>query len=919
MKRGHRRAAFFFAGIVAVLLLSFFLRSDESASLQSGRTSSDGPRFFAGSNTGSFAMASSREGLRITGVVRDARGPVAGVQVSASRVDADTLSQLACPSEPPSRERSCAGKTWLTKCCFHERGFELARRVEAREGEAPVVAQTVTANDGTFIMDGLPAGVFTLWALGDRGTAMQPEVPAGSTDVALTLEAGIFLSGTVVDEDTRAPIPGARVTAVQAAQSRFFDTLTNAQGRFRIGPVPPGRYLRVGSAQGWRTTAFHNDVWFDTDVDVTLELQKQARLEGLVLTPEGRPASGITVQAFFTGVSDDAWSTRSDAQGRFVFEDVAGAPHTVWVWARNETAIGDAPASAPAKVVIRMEPVTFMEGTVRDERGRPLEGVLLQGGSLPPEVEPSPDARSDAAGHYRLGPLSQTAMNLRLRHARYSDRTEEIDLRTPHAGPWDFTLQRAVSVEGWVVDTEGTPLPGIRLRLAKGPVGTRDRDFIDETEALSDDAGHFVLDTAQEGSGHLFIDSEAFCSMEQPVEFPSTGVRVVLSRGASVSGRVVDATGAPLPHAEVRLWYPTALSGDEDSRPFLVDGNEGTTWSGAPDPRSLRVNSEGAFSAAGLKAGPYVLEARLQTPGIERSVTEPFVLDAHSQVTLSLRIEEGRTVKGLTVDTNGQPLAGVRVQACLSLEDVPEWRTRSLSCDADSEQGVLSGPGGHFVLKHLVDPAHQLVAWKEGHAFVPSRSRGGTPGPAALVVRAGAEDVQLVLQERPRLRGQVVNEDGMPLSSEVWEGRHRVPAPDGAFELPLLKDGPGQVTVGAKGFFELEREFVVSPGKDIDLGTLVMRRSRKTRFILVDAATHAPLVGARAFIGRSECDDRRCSWRYPSSFYGNLDAEGGADVEGLPFKPIAMSVSLRPDEPTTDVLLDARQETVTVQVPNPNR
>ncbi|RKH84086.1 carboxypeptidase regulatory-like domain-containing protein [Corallococcus sp. AB045] len=900
MRRGHRVAGFTVVVVAGLLLLAFFLRGHSGAPARESRGATHpSGGFFAGFRAGPSSTPSTGS-ARITGVVRDARGPVAGARVSASRVDADSLSQRACPSEPPSRERSCAGKTWLTKCCFHERGFELARLVEAREGDAPVFAQTVTADDGTFILDGLPAGVFTLWALGDTGAAMKPEVSAGSTDVALTLEAGIFLSGTVMDEDTRAPIPGARVTAVQDAQSRFFDTLTNAQGRFRIGPIPPGRYLQVGSAQGWRTTAFREGVWFDTDVDVTLALQKQARIEGLVLTPEGRPASGITVQAYFTGVSDDAWSTRSDAQGRFVFEDVVGAPYTVWVWAWNETAIGDAPAKAPAQVVIRMEPVTFMEGTVRDERGRPLEGVLLQGRNLPLEAAPSPDAMSDAAGHYKLGPLRQTTMNLQLRHARYSDRTEEIDLRTPHAGPWDFTLQQTVSVEGWVVDTEGTPLPGIRLRLAKGPVGTRERAFIEETAALSDDAGHFILDTPKEGAGHLFIDSEGFSSMEQPVEVPSTGVRVVLSRGASVSGKVVDAKGAPLPHAEVLLWDPTALGGDKD-------------------PRSLQVDSEGTFSAAGLKAGHHVLEARLPTPGIERSVTEAIDLDAHSQVTVSLRFEEGRTVKGLTVDTDGQPLAGVRVQACLSLEDAPEWRTRSLRCDADDEPGVLSGPGGHFVLEHLVDPAHQIVAWKEGHAFVPSRSRGGTPGPAALVVRTGAEDVQLVLQERPRLRGQVVNEDGMPVSSQVWVGGRREPAPDGALALPLLRDGPEQLTVRAKGFFALERDFVVSPGKDIDLGTLVLRRSRKIRFILLDAATLAPLVGARAFIGRRECDDRSCTGPYPSSFYGNLDAEGGADVEGLPFTPIAMSVRLRPDEPTTDVLLDARQETITVLVPAPNR
>ncbi|NOK19536.1 carboxypeptidase regulatory-like domain-containing protein [Corallococcus carmarthensis] len=836
--------------------------------------------------------------LTIVGVVLDAQGPVAGVRVSASRVDADTLSQRACASDLQSRRSSCAGKTWLTKCCFRERGSELARLVAAREGEAPVFAQTVTADDGTFVLDGLPGGAFTLWAQGDRGTAMRPEVPAGSTGVSLMQEASIFLSGTVVDENTWVPIPGARVTGVLEAQSRFFDALTDAQGRFRIGPLPPGRYLRVVSAQGWRTTAFRDSVWLDTDEDVTLEVQKQVQLEGLVLTTEGQPASGVTVHVFSTGVTDDTQSTQSDAQGHFIFEDVAGSPATLWAWNRDETAFGDVRVTPPAKVVFRVEPVTFMEGTVSDERGRPLEGVLLQAGDSPLGDKPSPEALSDTSGHYKLGPLPQAAMNLRLLRARYRNRNEEVDLRAPHPGPWNFTLQRTGSVEGWVVDTEGTPLSGIRLSLFKGPGGAMQSDFIGETEARSDDTGHFILDIAAEGSGYLFARSEDFSSVEQPVEFPSSGVRVVLSRGASVAGRVVDAKGAPLPHVDVQLW---------DTSPRVED------------PRSLPVDSEGAFSATGLTAGHYILEARLQTPGIEHSVSRPIKLEAHSQATVSLRFEEGRTVKGLTVDTDGQPLAGVRVQACFSLEEAPAWRIGSPSCDADRERGVLSGQDGHFVLNHLMDPAYQLVAWKEGHAFVPARSRGGTSKPTALVVMAGAEDVRLVLQERPWLRAQVVSEDGMPLPSEVWGWNHRVPAPAGAVEFPLLKDGPGQVTVMAKGFFDLERDFVVSPGQDIDLGTLVMRRSRKTRFVILDEATHAPLVGAPVVIGPSDSDDRSYTGLRPDPFFGNLDTEGGANVEGLPFTPIIMSVTLRPGGPSTDVVLDARQETVTLLLPTPNR
>ncbi|WP_223643083.1 hypothetical protein [Corallococcus sp. EGB] len=144
-----------------------------------------------------------------------------------------------------------------------------------------------------------------------------------------------------------------------------------------------------------------------------------------------------------------------------------------------------------------------------------------------------------------------------------------------------------------------------------------------------------------------------------------------------------------------------------------------------------------------------------------------------------------------------------------------------------------------------------------------------------------------------------------------------MPAPDGAIAFPLLEDGPGKITVMAKGFIDLKRELVVSPDKDIDLGTLVMQRGRRTRFIILDEATGAPLVGARAFIGPSEHDAVEYTGQPPGTFYGNLDTEGGADVEDLPFTPVVMTVSLGSDEFEREVTLGRRQETVTVRMPAP--
>ncbi|RKG82225.1 carboxypeptidase regulatory-like domain-containing protein [Corallococcus sp. CA049B] len=846
-------------------------------------------------------MAMSAEGsLRITGVVRDARGPVAGVQVSASRVDADTLSERPCPRTLPGHEHS-SQRMRQEDCCFQEMEQEYARLVEAREGEASVLAQTVTAEDGTFVLEGLSTSALTLWAMGDTGAAVQPDIPAGSDNVTLTLEDGVFLSGGVVEEFTRTPIPSARVTLIHEAGSRFFDALADARGRFRVGPLPPGRYLRVASAQGYQTQAFRDDVWLDADVDVTLVLQRKHRLEGVVLTPEGLPASGLDVHLALSEGAGETSTTRSDGQGRFAFEDVSAFSHELWTRTGDESAYGQASVTPPKKVVLRMMRFGFMEGTVRDEQHRPLAGVRLRVKGQQLGGQPVPEVLTDEAGRYRLGPLLERSVDLLLQREHYLDRRETVLLGGAPQGPWDFTLMRAMLVEGQVVDTEGLPLAGahVKLDMTHGTPG-RIWDLADLMEPVveSDAAGHFTVDSANAGPNQLSVTAQGFRAVKLPVEVPSTGVRVVMSRGASVSGTVMDATGRPVSNVDVRLWNTEPLSGD---------------------PHSAPVDSRGAFSLGGLEAGHYVLEARLRTPGIEHTASQPVDLEAETQATVSVRFEAGRTLQGMTVGGDGRPMSGVRVQACLLLEDIPAWQTHAPDCSVTGESGVLSGPDGRFIFKHLTAPAYQLIAWKEGFAFAPSRSQGGTPDSGALLVTQGQGDTRLVLERRPRLRGQVVSDDGTPLPCKVQERNPWVQVPDGTFDLPLPDNGPGMLKVRAKGFFDLKRDFVVKPGGDIDLGTLRMIRSRTVRFIVLDEATRVPLAGFRVML----TPDRDDAFSNSDLLFhiGVLDAEGSLELEELPFAAATVSVSMHegPQQGEKDVHLDATQEAVTVLMPISNR
>ncbi|MBE4747943.1 carboxypeptidase regulatory-like domain-containing protein [Corallococcus sp. ZKHCc1 1396] len=837
--------------------------------------------------------------LRIQGVVRDARGPVRGVRVSASRVDAETLSERPCPGEG---EATMFDERLLDADCLLDREAEVAGLVELREGEAPVFAETTTAEDGAFVLQGLPPGAFTLWALGEHGAVMRPRVPAGGDAVELLLEQGFQLSGVVTAQDGRTPLPGARVTVLHEAHTRFFDALADAQGRFRVGPLPPGRYLEVASARGWRPGLFREALWLDADVEVVLTLHRMERLEGQVFTPQGLPAGVVTVNLHSGIGSGDVRSTRSDAQGRFTFEEVPDVEHRLWAWDSKRTAYGDAIAQPSLEqAFIRMKPTTFLEGTVRDEQGRPLDGVRLSAQGMVLGDAPSPEAVTDMAGHYRLGPVLASELKLSLTRAHFLNRTEHVSQQDASAHAWDFTLSRAVSVEGLVVDTEGRPLAGVTLRLAPGSDPSiyinRDRAAQQDENTVSDEAGRFLLETAGEGPARLWAGAADFMPEKVSVKVPATGLRVVLRRGASVSGTVLDAKGQPMPSVEVQLWNMAPGSGEA---------------------RAGTVDAAGGFSLRGLKAGRYALEALRGTPGLEQSASSIVELGEHTQAVVSLRFEEGRTLEGMTVDTEGHPVPDVQVRACLPLDDVPAWQLSAAECGPRGT-GVRSGADGRFVLKHLVAPTYQLVAWKEGRSFTPARSRGGKADASSLHVAPGGSDVRLVLERSPHLRARVVSADGAPLPASLWAPVPMpVSSPDGVFDVALGEDAR-QVLFRAKGFLDLRRDVVMRPGVDLDLGTLVMIRGRKARVIVRDEAHPGPLAGVKVIVDASyEGTPPPDAPPVPLPFIGSLDGEGAVELDGLPLVPVVLTVSLLASGRNQGVtLLATHQETATVTLPAP--
>ncbi|WP_164010968.1 carboxypeptidase regulatory-like domain-containing protein [Pyxidicoccus trucidator] len=766
-------------------------------------------------------------GLRISGTVVDTEGvPVAGVRVSASSPEpGQTLSEMPCPERPPwaaqSHLRQSARSKRLPQCIDDARDVVI-ELVGAREGEAPVHAETTTGADGAFVLEALPEGVMTLWALGEHGAAMRSGIPAGSEGVALELEAGILLQGTVMGGGT--PLAGANVTALDMWRPRFFDATTGPDGGFRMGPVPYREmYLAVVAKEGW-LPAFVGI----GDMHKQVTLLRPSRLSGRVLS-NGVPAPGAEVRRVpgqrIPVAGETAHGITADAEGRFEWVLPPGE-YTLSASREGRFALARVTAGPTTpEVVLELGSALHVEGTVSDESGQPVAGatVRVSSASLMESTGASLRALTGPEGHYRLGPLESGEWDFAVTAPGHLDRWRlEPQTLGPATGPVDFTLHRAASITGRVTDTEGRPLSGIRLVPVRADTEAEDTEA--HEDAWTDEEGRFVLDTEEPGNYRIHVTATSFLGGAFRVRAPLRNVHLTLKPGASVEGTVEDAQGVRLEGFLVELQDPEGLE----------------EWRLG---RNVRTDEKGHFLIQGVPPGRYLLLATREAASATRRVWRVVELQAGTRAQVPLRMEPERTLSGLVVDVSGQPVEDVYVRARPPQRDAPFWKQDGRNNRHGTPMGVATEAEGRFTLRALTEAAYDVSAWRSGYTLDRGLSTGGTEAEDGML-RVGADtaQVRLVLRRDAHIVGRLVGPDGAPIPRFQVNGA-LMEDPDGDFAVPL-EDLPSEPLV-----FEAEglatRVLRWEPGAsgvDLDLGVVRMSRGRGLHGRVVDAETGEPLA-----------------------------------------------------------------------------
>jgi RNA polymerase sigma-70 factor (ECF subfamily) len=528
----------------------------------------------------------------------------------------------------------------------------------------------VVEEDGSFRIDDLSSGMVLLMAAaeGCPMTAPEPlEIVEGQNieGVEVVLEPGLVIAGCIVDE-AGSPVAGARITVEGLATSAVLAAVTRTEGTFRLEGLPAQNYGISVEADGYSTARAETSAGA---ADLRIALERVLAIRGRVVEEgTGLPLGGVPVTARPDNRTDGRptprgnWATTTAADGTFRLDRIVDGTWTV-IAGRGSTgessdvvpgtAKGIRPGDDAVEIAVRRG--LRIEGRFVDESGtacgKPRLVRASRRGADGRRQELGGEARSNADGTFSLGGLEPPApFDLSIRAgAGMGDETPPpllVEGVTPGSGPVVVPVRRGVRIRGRFgnLPAEGMPEKGAYVLVrgsgedhwpGMGMHPKKDGTF--ESEPLDPGRTYDLLVRGIPGRMGALRD----------VRPGTEEVVVELTGGLSLSGKVVDEDGVPVPAGiPVSAWAWRAAPDEPGARSSATTAADGTF--------TLTALGEFRFGIAVGGGGSEFLGGNLGST-FEEAL-------APGTGNIVLRVRRGAVLRGRLVDAAGKPAKGLLVE-----------------------------------------------------------------------------------------------------------------------------------------------------------------------------------------------------------------------------------------------------------------
>jgi|GEM_PF-1813553 len=588
-------------------------------------------------------------------------------------------------------------------------------------------------------------------------------------------------------------------------------------------------------------------------------------IPGRVLDSKGKPVAGVAVTARRRGDAYDVhdprrWQGNSFAalERAFVELSSAEAPpvasrassaadgtFTLLVTRRGEYDLRAEPApprvgtttswylnATPPRVPVELHVLdgSALRGRVVDEQGQGVAAVLRAGWSseargwsaLPLTTDPATGAfayPAVPAGKVRIEVSIPGKLRFTSR-AIVTPTDAEVVIRVSGGTPL---------LTGLVRGADGRPIAGARVaasiqRAYEAGVPASGEAVSVRYFAQSDSEGAFELGgpfvgalSGLEAAAAGYVPSStapplASWSGLELAEGRAGRVEIVLYQGGILEGRVLEiSTGQPLAGADVQV-LPMAVDARMTRPPqsrALSDAQGRYRVEGIAVGRSVLLVRHASHHLPALEAmasrsgnGQVFWSEDMATPVAPPSMTI-FIEREGQRLTRDLELSPGVGVRGLVVDSQGQPVAGAEVRARGMGLGQAAWQW-GLHTDPGAPLLATSGPDGRFEIAGL--PARKdWVLFAKKAPLV-----GENSAPTAVSAEAPPKDLVLKLVSGCVVAGRVLDGLGLPVSgatvyvssqSQDMQGEHVQgrSKEDGTFRLEGLPWGQAALSVSSQG------------------------------------------------------------------------------------------------------------------------